>query len=593
MNNPYDNFNGSTDTNVNDETNTNQASNEPETKADTSTEAKTSGEYHMSGNEIPKAEPTVNSANVNNQAQSTVNSQPYQQRVNTNPQPTYTHTQQSYYGQPQQPQYHQNNAYQQNSYTWGQQQTPPAQPMYQHQAPKAPKQKKQKSGSSFGVKIVALVLCCLISSGASVGVMALLIKNGVIGNNNSSDTESAAYTITKIIDGSSSDSSDDDSSSSSDGALTRQEIAAKLVPSVVCVQNYQVSTNNYSDYFSNYFGYGSSGSSSNDSSDSSTEVDPAGEGSGIIFQEKDNETYILTNAHVVEDATSLKVITSDNTSYEATLVGSDDVSDLAVIKIEATGLTIAEFGSSDDLAVGDQVIAIGNPGGSAFSSSVTVGYVSALNREITTESGYTMYCIQTDAAINPGNSGGALVNQYGQVIGINSSKIVSTGYEGLGFAIPSDTAQPIATSLINYGYIKDRAALGISGTYVDSMTAQWYGLSSGMYVASVNSDEAQASGLEKGDVITSIDGTDVTSSTTITSVVTQKKPGDTVTLKVDRALTGESDLEITVTLTEHVEDSDDSSDSSSSSDNNSDSNGNSNGSGNAYGYGNNGGNQGR
>ncbi len=557
MYNPYDNNASNTNNNVNEETNTNTVDNEPKNTQEVN------HEYHMSGNDIPKAEPTARTY-----------TQPSTQQYANPQQSAYYHQPQ----QPQQPQYNQN-AYRQSSYTWGQQ-TPPAQPMYQNQQSPAhtAKQKKQKNSTPFAVKVLALLLCCLISAGASVGVMTALIKGGYIETNNSSSSDSAAYTITKIIDNS---ESSDDATATADGVLTRQEIAQKLIPSVVCVQNYQVSENNYSDYFSNYFGYGygSDGSNGNSSDDSSTEVDPTAEGSGIIISE---DGYIATNAHVVDGATSLKVLTSDGTSYEATLVGSDEVSDLAVLKIDAAGLTAAEFGSADDLSVGDQVVAIGNPGGSALASSVTVGYVSALNREITTESGYTMYCIQTDAAINPGNSGGALVNQYGQVIGINSSKIVSTGYEGLGFAIPSDTAQPILTSLINNGYVKDRAALGVSGTYIDSMTAQWYGLSSGMYVASVNSDEANNSGLEKGDVITSIDGTQVTSSTTVTSVVTQKKPGDTVTLKVDRALTGEKDIEITVTLSEHVEDTDssNSSDNSGNNSNNNDSNGQNNGNGN-------------
>ena len=182
---------------------------------------------------------------------------------------------------------------------------------------------------------------------------------------------------------------------------------------------------------------------------------PAGEGSGIIFSE---DGYIVTNAHVVDGATSLKAILSDGTTYEAELVGSDTLTDLAVLKIDATGLQAAEFGSSEDLRVADQVMAIGNPGGYQLNSSVTIGYVSALNRAISNSStGYTMEYIQTDAAINPGNSGGALVNQYGQVVGINSAKISATGYEGLGFAIPAETAQPVISDLIEYGYVKDRA----------------------------------------------------------------------------------------------------------------------------------------
>ena len=142
------------------------------------------------------------------------------------------------------------------------------------------------------------------------------------------------------------------------------------------------------------------------------------EGSGVIAT---SDGYIITNAHVVEGATSLKVVLSDNTTYEGKIIGTDTATDLALIKIEATNLTAAEFGSSADLKVADTVMAIGNPGGLAFQSSVAVGYVSALNRDISTDTAANMKCIQTDAAINPGNSGGALVNMQGQVIGINSS----------------------------------------------------------------------------------------------------------------------------------------------------------------------------
>ena len=239
----------------------------------------------------------------------------------------------------------------------------------------------------------------------------------------------------------------------------------------------------------------------------------------------------------MDGADSLKVVLYDGSTYEATLVGSDSVTDLAVIKIEATNLVPATFGSSEDLKVADQVMAIGNPGGLQFSSSVTVGYVSALNRTITTEDGYTMECIQTDAAINPGNSGGALVNKYGQVVGINSSKIAATGYEGLGFAIPIDTAQSVISSLKEYGYVKDRAVLGITGQYVDSMTARFYGYpSGGMYVASVTNPSVSEAGITQGCMITKIDDVTVDSQTAITAYLTSKKAGDTVTLEVYNGL---------------------------------------------------------
>lgn len=417
------------------------------------------------------------------------------------------------------------------AYTWNAQNAPqqnaPVQPNGQpvyygvpvHQPQKQPKPKKH--GSKFGLKLLAVVLCCAVTSAASLGVFVAMIQNGVINVQSSEASSNAAFTISRVVNGDTSS----DTSASSDGtvsAMSDQDIAAKLTPSVVCIQNYQV-TQNY-------------GFMQTDTSDSS--VSPASEGSGIIMSE---DGYIITNAHVVEDATSLKVMTSDGETYEAQLVGSDTVTDLAVVKIDATGLTAAEFGSSEDLRVADKVMAIGNPGGHELSSSVTIGYVSALNRAIANNTtGYTMEYIQTDAAINPGNSGGALINEYGQVVGINSAKISATGYEGLGFAIPIDTAQPIISDLIQYGYVKDRAVLGISGQFIDSMTGRFYGLPQGEYVAQLNSSEAQASGLQVGDVITAIDGQQLDSESTLRSAILSKKPGDTVTLQVYRSSTQQS-----------------------------------------------------
>ena len=417
------------------------------------------------------------------------------------------------------------------AYTWNAQSAPqqnaPVQPNGQpvyygvpvHQPQKQPKPKKH--GSKFGLKLLAVVLCCAITSAASLGVFVVMIQNGVINVQSSEASSNAAFTISRVVNGDTSS----DTSASSDGtvsAMSDQDIAAKLTPSVVCIQNYQV-TQNY-------------GFMQTDTSDSS--VSPASEGSGIIMSE---DGYIITNAHVVEGATSLKVMTSDGETYEAQLIGSDTVTDLAVVKIDATGLTAAEFGSSKDLHVADKVMAIGNPGGHELSSSVTIGYVSALNRAIANNTtGYTMEYIQTDAAINPGNSGGALINEYGQVVGINSAKISATGYEGLGFAIPIDTAQPIISDLIQYGYVKDRAVLGISGQFIDSMTGRFYGLPQGEYVAQLNSSEAQASGLQVGDVITAIDGQQLDSESTLRSAILSKKPGDTVTLQVYRSATQQS-----------------------------------------------------
>ena len=406
-------------------------------------------------------------------------------------------------------------------------------------APVPGKPKKERRpmsrGAKLATKIVAGVLCCALVSAASVGGFAALINNGVIQVNNAGSGD-ATFTINKLIN-----SDENNPTTTVSGDMTQQEVAAKVLPSVVCIQNYQQAS--FQQGLSMQ-GWGNNQNSTQQETQDS-EVSPTSEGSGIIAT---SDGYIITNAHVVDGADSLKVITSDGKTYEAELIGSDSMTDLAVIKVDAEGLTAAEFGSSSDLVVADPVIAIGNPGG--LQSSVTVGYVSALNRPVTSsDTGYTMNCIQTDAAINPGNSGGALVNMYGQVIGINSSKIVATGYEGLGFAIPIDDALPIISNLKDYGYVKDRAMLGISGQYLDSWTANFYGLPSGMYVAEVNNESVSDAGVQQGDVITKIDDEEITSANTISNYIAKKKPGDEVTLTITRGLTNKT-FTCKVTLTE-------------------------------------------
>ncbi len=404
-------------------------------------------------------------------------------------------------------------------------------------APRKPKKERRpmSRGAKLATKIVAGVLCCALVSAASVGGFAALINNGVIQVNNAGSGD-ATFTINKLIN-----SDENNPTTTVSGDMTQQEVAAKVLPSVVCIQNYQQAS--FQQGLSMQ-GWGNNQNSTQQETRDS-EVSPTSEGSGIIAT---SDGYIITNAHVVDGADSLKVITSDGKTYEAELIGSDSMTDLAVIKVDAEGLTAAEFGSSSDLVVADPVIAIGNPGG--LQSSVTVGYVSALNRPVTSsDTGYTMNCIQTDAAINPGNSGGALVNMYGQVIGINSSKIVATGYEGLGFAIPIDDALPIIRNLKDYGYVKDRAMLGISGQYLDSWTANFYGLPSGMYVAEVNNESVSDAGVQQGDVITKIDDEEITSANTISNYIAKKKPGDEVTLTITRGLTNKT-FTCKVTLTE-------------------------------------------
>lgn len=443
-----------------------------------------------------------------------------------------------YYQQPQpsQPQ--------QNSYSWGPGQTT-GQNYYTQPIPTPPQPKPKKKGRAgrFLLRTLAAVLACAVVSLGSVGVFAAMIQNGVVNVQSAGEENStAAFTLYKKAD-----SGKSAAPTATLDNMTTQEIANKLIPSVVCVQNYQVNQQQGGGfYFGGFYVGGGQGQQ-----EEGGELSPAGEGSGIIISK---DGYIVTNQHVIDGATNISVVTSDGTTYEARLVGEDTQTDLAVLKIDTSDeLTPAEFGDSGDLQVTDQVLAIGNPGGMQFNSSVTIGYVSALNRPVTnSDTGFVVNCIQTDAAINPGNSGGALVDGNGLVVGINSSKIAATDYEGMGFAIPSSIAQPIVSDLIEYGYVKDRPMLGIKGTYLDRMQAGYFGFSQGFCVGSVDTENAKASGLQMYDVITAIDDTQVTSSSTIASYIANKKPGDKVTLTVDRSLTGEKGVKIELVLSENA-----------------------------------------
>ncbi len=256
------------------------------------------------------------------------------------------------------------------------------------------------------------------------------------------------------------------------------------------------------------------------------------EGTGIVATK---DGYILTNAHVVNDTRSIsvKVVLHNNQQYEAKVVGYDKTSDLAVLKINASNLSPATFGNADSMQIGDQVIAIGNPGGLSFAGSLTGGYISALNRTIESYSDNGLTYIQTDAAINPGNSGGPLVNMYGQVIGINSNKIVATGYEGMGFAIPISRAQGIINELIQKGYVSGRTRLGITGQTVDDARAQLLGYPQGVVIRSIDSDSDMArAGAKAGDIITKVDGKTIASLDDLYTILNAHRPGDVVSMTI-------------------------------------------------------------
>ena len=267
-------------------------------------------------------------------------------------------------------------------------------------------------------------------------------------------------------------------------------------------------------------------------------------GSGIIIS---SDGYIVTNNHVVEGASSLKVTLNTMEEYDAKLVGTDPQTDLAVIKIEATGLTSAVLGNSSDVEVGELAIAIGNPLGQELAGTVTTGIISATNRQVTVDDvEYTL--LQTDAAINEGNSGGALVNAYGEVIGINSVKMASTGVEGLGFAIPSDIAKPVISDLIEYGYVTGRPVIGITGRNITEEMSQYYDLPVGVYIQAITEfSAAEKAGLRPGDVIIQCDGQTVETVDELNEIRDQHQVGDTLTLTIVR--NGQR-MEVSVTLEE-------------------------------------------
>jgi serine protease Do len=265
-----------------------------------------------------------------------------------------------------------------------------------------------------------------------------------------------------------------------------------------------------------------------------------GAGSGVVVT---TDGYIVTNNHVIDGASKITVRLSDGESYEATLIGKDAQTDLAVIKIDAANLAPAVLGSSSTLHVGDAAVAIGNPLGE-LGGTVTDGIISALDREITID-GESMTLLQTNAAINPGNSGGGLFNSAGELIGIVNAKSSGTDVEGLGFAIPIDTAKAVITELTQNGYVSGRPSLGITLVDMsDTMTAMMNRVSQlGVYVA----ETEDGSEFEPGDMIVSIDGTDVSSMAEIKEAVSSHNVGDRITASVIR---GNSQQNVTVTIQE-------------------------------------------
>lgn len=347
-------------------------------------------------------------------------------------------------------------------------------------------------------------------------------------------------------DSSSSQSQQDDSASAkieksgnasktdSNGNLTASGVAQKVIDSCVGITVYTEQ-----DAYSYFYGYGQG------SGDGSGKT-ASGSGSGVIMSESNGTTYIMTCAHVISDGSSFTVTLENGKEYDAQMVGFDSQTDIGVLSIKATGLQVAKFGDSDDIEVAEECIAIGCPAGLEFKNSVTKGIVSALSRPISSSIGYSNECIQVDAAINPGNSGGALFNMQGQVIGINSSKIASTEYEGMGFAVPSNTAVETANSLIKNGYVAGRAKLGIQYNSLENFTNSSAILSSlaekgfkdakgTMVIQSIDEkSDLSTKKLKQYDMIVAVNGDTMTSTDVMTSLLSKSNPGDTVTLTIAR-----------------------------------------------------------
>lgn len=300
--------------------------------------------------------------------------------------------------------------------------------------------------------------------------------------------------------------------------LTTPEIAKKVGPSVVGVINKtKVQPQKFYDPFSGRYYY-----YNNQQGENGSDVVEQGSGSGVIIT---TSGYIVTNQHVIDNATEISVILNSGEEYSAKLVGQDTKTDIAVLKIDTDKeLTAATLGDSSAVEVGELAVAIGNPLGQEFAGTTTQGIISAVNRTMTIEN-RTYNLLQTDAAINSGNSGGALINQYGEVIGINSVKLSQTGVEGLGFAIAISEVKPIIDDLISNGYVKGRPLVGIT------VAETRYGL----FVSGVSAGTgAEAAGLKEGDMISKVDGQAVKSSEELNKIRDTKKPGDTLKFTIMR-----------------------------------------------------------
>ena len=474
-----------------------------------------------------------------------------------------------------------NNSY--SSHGWRDESTYNNENYYGNIPPEPDKRRRQrKNGSKNNKNGMGKKAAKLVASAAVFGLVAGACFVGV------SVAKDKLYPSTadriETTSGTTSAKSETSSSGSSSSSSNVASVVNEVMPSVVSITSTIQS--------SNYYGFGTQESE--------------GAGSGFIVAKTKDNLMIATNNHVVSDATSLTVGFVDDTTAKATVVGTDSSADLAVISVKlsdikdstASKIKVATLGSSDDLKVGEEVVAIGNALG--YGQSVTTGVVSAKNREISLTDG-TMNLLQTDAAINPGNSGGVLINMDGQVVGINNAKLEDTSVEGMGYAIPITTAKTILTDLMNASSVstKDAAFLGVVGRDINESYSSALGIPSGIYVSQVVSGSpAEKAGISAGDVITKFEGNNVSTMSGLKEKLALKKANTKVKITFKRANQSGTYKEKTVTVTlgkksdfsdVTTDNSSDSSNDSNNGNNNGNSNGNSgnsNGNSGDYGYGN-------
>lgn len=414
---------------------------------------------------------------------------------------------------------------------------------------KEPKKKKEKKNKENKSGMGRMVAC-----GAVFGVTAAVVFCGIVGVANHTflkqeeTVEVSAEDTGKKVESTVTATAMPTSDSKKEGEMTVSEIAQNCMPSIVSITNSSVSE------VRSLFG--------------TQEYESVSCGSGIVIGQNDTELLIATNNHVVEEANSLSVCFGDSEDavYEAHIKGTKADNDLAIVAVDLadmdndvlSNVKIATIGSSDDLQIGEEVVAIGNALG--YGQSVTTGIVSALDREVTIEN-LSAKLIQTDAAINPGNSGGALLNMKGELIGINSAKFASSEVEGMGYAIPIDTAQPILEELMMRETrdkldVNESGFLGINCNNVDKEVSEMYGIPEGVYVLSVTEGSAaDKAGIQKGDIITNFDGVSISSREELKSTLLYYAPGETVEVTIQRSNNGAyEEQKVNVTLDQNTVD---------------------------------------